>query len=97
MSSILIVIIIGLVLLILLKDDQPIPTPLPPLQSTSQLLEELEASEKLKRDYDFVMPDYGMYKGKKIPLGEETIDMLSDAAYLSPMSMGKWVKKGGKK
>ena len=65
----------------------------PPQQTARQTMEDLRAQEILQRDYEYITPNYGMYEGRKVRLGEITTAMKQDPAFLSPNELGKWVRK----
>lgn len=55
--------------------------------------DEIEIIQDLMRRYVFIVPQFAMYKGKRIPLSSVTDEMRDDISFVSPAQMGQWIDK----
>lgn len=72
-------------------DERPLSTPAE--TPGYQKLVESEIWDHFTRDFVFIMPRYGLYKGKKIPFDDITDEMMSDPSFVRPGELGQWLQR----
>lgn len=65
----------------------------PPDKTGHQKLIESEIWETFTNEFIYLMPRYGLYKGKKIDLEDITPEMMDDPAFVRPADLGTWLQR----
>lgn len=65
----------------------------PPDKTGHERLVESEIWETFTDEFIYLMPRYGLLKGKKIPLDDITPEMMNDPAFVRPADLGTWLQR----